>query len=90
MTSTLLQLSLPLFILHRLEQPHFSSSINYTMSGLSSGLKNWHWRSKNTQPWAVQWFKKNLGQLSTPKTRVVEVRDVDGDCDLGMRKSKVP
>lgn len=59
------------------------------MSGLSSGLKNWHWRSKNTQPWAVQWFKKNLGQLSTPKTHVVNVRDVDGDCDLGMRKSKV-
>ncbi|KAK9896653.1 activator of Hsp90 ATPase [Cystobasidium minutum MCA 4210] len=59
------------------------------MSGLSSGLKNWHWRSKNTQPWAVQWFKKNLGGLSTPKTRVVDVRDIDGDCDLGMRKSKL-
>lgn len=56
---------------------------------MSTGLKNWHWRSKDTRPWAKTWFRNELQEVKTDKTRVVEVKDVDGDCDLGMRKSKL-
>ncbi|KAL7005780.1 Co-chaperone [Cystobasidiomycetes sp. EMM_F5] len=59
------------------------------MSGLSAGLKNWHWRSKGTKPWAEQWFKDQLTTVSTSKTRITGVKEVEGDSDLGMRKSKL-
>lgn len=65
------------------------TSQSATMSGLSSGLKNWHWRSKNTFTFCKSWFEEALTGLETAKTKVVRVQDVEGDSDLGMRKSKV-
>lgn len=56
---------------------------------MSSGIKNWHWRSKDCRPWAASWFKAELPQVSTSKTRIVSVKDVEGDADVGMRKSKL-
>lgn len=61
------------------------------MSGLSAGLKNWHWRSKGVKQWSETYFNEQLPGTtsSTSKTRIVSVKDVEGDSDLGMRKSKV-
>jgi len=56
---------------------------------MSSGIKNWHWRSKDCRPWATNWFKTELPQVSTSKTKIVKVKEVEGDADTGMRKSKL-
>lgn len=54
------------------------------------GIKNWHWRTKALGPWARSWFDTELPTVSTGKTKVVRVKDIEEDCcELGMRKSKV-
>lgn len=65
---------------HRLERGSMS---------MSSGIKNWHWRSKDCRPWATSWFKAELPSASTSTTRITSVKDVEGDADVGMRKSKL-
>ncbi|GAA5882535.1 hypothetical protein JCM16303_002029 [Sporobolomyces ruberrimus] len=59
------------------------------MSNLSHGIKHWHWRTKGVEPWAKQWFIDNLVGTEANGVEIIEVTDVEGDCELGMRKSKL-
>lgn len=54
---------------------------------------NWHWKNKNVTPWAKQWFERELTSLSIKEdsgeeVSITEVTEVDGDVELGQRKSK--
>ncbi|KAK4701521.1 activator of Hsp90 ATPase protein 1, partial [Phenoliferia sp. Uapishka_3] len=55
----------------------------------SSGIKNWHWRTKSVEPWAKEWWKKELTGVEASGVSISEVKDVEGDAELGMRKSKL-
>ncbi|BGP14027.1 hypothetical protein JCM10213_005612 [Rhodosporidiobolus nylandii] len=59
------------------------------MATLSHGIKHWHWRTKGVEPWAKQWFETNLAGVEADGVAIEEVTDVEGDCELGMRKSKL-
>ncbi|GAA5931757.1 AHA1 family protein [Sporobolomyces koalae] len=59
------------------------------MSNLSHGIKHWHWRTKGVEPWAKQWFTDNLVGTEAKGVTISAVTDVEGDCELGMRKSKL-
>ncbi|GAA6060553.1 hypothetical protein JCM10212_006917 [Sporobolomyces blumeae] len=59
------------------------------MSNLSHGIKHWHWRTKGVEPWAKQWFIDHCVGTEANGVSIVEVTDVEGDCELGMRKSKL-
>ncbi|GAA5920187.1 hypothetical protein JCM1841_006637 [Sporobolomyces salmonicolor] len=59
------------------------------MSNLSHGIKHWHWRTKGVEPWAKQWFTDNLVGTEASGVEIAEVTDVEGDAELGMRKSKL-
>ncbi|KAF7793288.1 hypothetical protein EIP86_004399 [Pleurotus ostreatoroseus] len=54
---------------------------------------NWHWKNKNVTPWAKSWFERELPSISVQsdgnEVSVSEVVDVDGDVELGQRKSKL-
>ncbi|GJN88415.1 hypothetical protein Rhopal_001381-T1 [Rhodotorula paludigena] len=56
---------------------------------LSHGIKHWHWRTKGVEPWAKEWFSTNLVGTEANGVAVDEVTDTEGDCELGMRKSKL-
>jgi activator of HSP90 ATPase len=54
---------------------------------------NWHWKNKTVTPWAKEWFERELVtiQVEGPDGAVVSVErvaEVDGDVELGRRKSK--
>jgi activator of HSP90 ATPase len=54
---------------------------------------NWHWKNKTVTPWAKEWFERELVtiQVEGSDGAVVEVErvvEVDGDVELGRRKSK--
>jgi activator of HSP90 ATPase len=55
---------------------------------------NWHWKNKNCTPWAKSWFERELASVSVTgdkpeeTVRVSSVSEVDGDCEIGQRKSK--
>jgi hypothetical protein len=54
---------------------------------------NWHWKNKTVTPWAKEWFERELVtiQVEGPDGAVVSVdrvSEVDGDVELGRRKSK--
>jgi hypothetical protein len=54
---------------------------------------NWHWKNKTVTPWAKEWFERELVtiQVEGPDGAVVEVErvvEVDGDVEIGRRKSK--
>ncbi|GAA6048923.1 hypothetical protein JCM3770_007121 [Rhodotorula araucariae] len=59
------------------------------MAQLSSGIKNWHWRTKGVEGWAKEWFISNLTGVEADGVSIEEVTDVEGDCELGRRKSKL-
>ncbi|EKM55032.1 uncharacterized protein PHACADRAFT_255354 [Phanerochaete carnosa HHB-10118-sp] len=55
---------------------------------------NWHWKNKNVTPWAKNWFERELTTVSVKgdgeeEVFVSEVAEVDGDVELGQRKSKL-
>ena len=54
---------------------------------------NWHWKNKNVTAWAKSWFERELVTLAVKGegeevASVKEVLEVDGDVELGQRKSK--
>jgi Activator of Hsp90 ATPase, N-terminal len=54
---------------------------------------NWHWKNKTVTPWAKEWFERELVtiQVEGPDGAVISVErvvEVDGDVELGRRKSK--
>jgi activator of HSP90 ATPase len=55
---------------------------------------NWHWKNKTVTPWAKEWFERELVtvQVQGEDGAVVSVErvvEVDGDVELGRRKSKL-
>jgi len=55
---------------------------------------NWHWKNKNVTRWGQEWFKRELttitivGDSESEVVSVSEVTAVEGDVELGQRKSK--
>ena len=54
---------------------------------------NWHWKNKTVTPWARAWFERELAALAVKgdgpeEVSVAHVVSVDGDVELGQRKSK--
>lgn len=60
---------------------------------MPASTANWHWKNKNVTPWAKTWFEQELTQLSHTEdgseVKVAQVTEVEGDCELGQRKSKL-
>jgi len=53
---------------------------------------NWHWKSKLVTPWAKSWFQQELKisiDEAGQEVSVTEVEVLDGDVELGQRKSKL-
>ena len=61
---------------------------------LPPSTANWHWKNKNITQWGKEWFERELPTLSVKgdnENEVVsisKVTEVDGDIELGQRKSK--
>jgi len=54
---------------------------------------NWHWKNKTVTPWAKEWFERELVTIEVQGSdgavvSVERVVEVDGDVELGRRKSK--
>jgi len=61
---------------------------------LPPSTANWHWKTKHVTPWARTWFKQELPILTVKgegdeEASVEEVLTVEGDVELGQRKSKL-
>ncbi|PIL24510.1 hypothetical protein GSI_14266 [Ganoderma sinense ZZ0214-1] len=61
---------------------------------MASSTANWHWKNKTVTAWAKQWFDRELTSVvvSGEGTEVVAIErvvEVDGDVELGQRKSKL-
>lgn len=61
---------------------------------LPPSTANWHWKNKNITQWGREWFERELTTLSVTGDNdkevvsISKVTDVDGDIELGQRKSK--
>ena len=61
---------------------------------LPPSTANWHWKNKNVTKWGRDWFEKELlairvkGEKEGEELFISDVREVDGDIELGQRKSK--
>lgn len=61
---------------------------------MPSSTANWHWKNKNVTRWAKGWFERELttitinGDSEGESVSISEVKEVDGDVELGQRKSK--
>ena len=62
------------------------------MSSMPPSTANWHWKNKNVTSWGKSWFERELTAIEIKEGEEVvsisEVTDVDGDIELGQRKSK--
>ncbi|CAE6391815.1 unnamed protein product [Rhizoctonia solani] len=62
-------------------------------SSMPTSTANWHWKNKNVTPWAKTWFEQELVTVSHSEggseVKITGVSEVDGDCELGQRKSKL-
>ncbi|KAF9513413.1 hypothetical protein BS47DRAFT_1372519 [Hydnum rufescens UP504] len=61
---------------------------------IPASTANWHWKSKAVTPWARSWFESELPTVIVTTTEnitigISSVTDVEGDVELGMRKSKL-
>jgi len=61
---------------------------------MPSTTANWHWKNKNVTRWAKEWFERELtsitikGEKDGESVTISEIKEVDGDVELGQRKSK--
>ena len=60
---------------------------------MAHSTANWHWKNKNVTSWAKTWFERELTAISVKgdseeEVSVSEIVEVDGDVELGQRKSK--
>jgi len=61
---------------------------------LPSSTANWHWKNKNVTKWGQEWFDRELKNLTVKgdsedeSLTITSVTEVDGDIELGQRKSK--
>ncbi|KIJ16962.1 hypothetical protein PAXINDRAFT_168398 [Paxillus involutus ATCC 200175] len=63
------------------------------MSMLST-TANWHWKNKNVTSWAKTWFQDELTKIviqgeGSERVSISSVSSVEGDVELGQRKSKL-
>ncbi|KAI0658822.1 activator of Hsp90 ATPase [Cubamyces menziesii] len=61
---------------------------------LPPSTANWHWKNKTVTPWAKQWFERELTAVrvngeGSEEVGIERVVEVDGDVELGQRKSKL-
>ncbi|KAJ3576888.1 hypothetical protein NP233_g121 [Leucocoprinus birnbaumii] len=61
---------------------------------LPPSTANWHWKNKNITKWGTEWMKRELTSISVTSEKgelvsISSVNDVDGDIELGQRKSKL-
>lgn len=79
---------------HSLSEPSQSPTANMSVpQQMSHTTANWHWKNKNIGPWAKQWFQRELTAITITgdddeSVQVTGVTEVDGDVELGQRKSK--
>lgn len=64
-----------------------------TLAPMAASTANWHWKNKNVTPWAKTWFERELTAISVKgdseeEVSISEVVEIDGDVELGQRKSK--
>ena len=76
---------------HHLFYP--ASTPNMSVTPMAYSTANWHWKNKTVTPWAKEWFERELVtiQIEGSDGAVVSVEhviSVDGDVELGRRKSK--
>jgi len=56
---------------------------------------NWHWKNKNITSWGKEWMERELTSITIAGDKegevvsITQVTDVDGDIELGQRKSKL-
>jgi activator of HSP90 ATPase len=61
---------------------------------LPASTANWHWKNKNVTNWGREWFERELptisikGEAEPEIVSVSNVSEVEGDIELGQRKSK--
>lgn len=61
---------------------------------MPASTANWHWKNKTLTKWGHQWFKDELVSLKVTGDKegeavwISDVFDIDGDIELGQRKSK--
>jgi len=62
---------------------------------LPPSTANWHWKNKNITQWGKEWIERELltvsvtGDNENEVVSISTVTDVDGDIELGQRKSKL-
>lgn len=62
---------------------------------MPSTTANWHWKNKNVTRWAKDWFERELitvtvkGDTEGESVSISDIKEVDGDVELGQRKSKL-
>jgi len=62
---------------------------------LPPSTANWHWKNKNITRWGTEWFERELTTISVNGDKegevvsITKVTEVDGDIELGQRKSKL-
>jgi activator of HSP90 ATPase len=66
---------------------------SFSSAPMPASTANWHWKNKNVSPWARTWFEQELTNISVKGdgeefVSISSVSDVDGDVELGQRKSK--
>ncbi|KAL1743710.1 activator of Hsp90 ATPase [Schizophyllum fasciatum] len=65
------------------------------MTSMPLSTANWHWKNKNVTRWGKEWFERELatiavqGDAGEQSVKVDSVSEVDGDVELGQRKSKL-
>ena len=61
---------------------------------MPASTANWHWKNKNVTPWAKEWLSRELTALTVTGDKegesasISKVTSVEGDVELGQRKSK--
>lgn len=61
---------------------------------MSFSTANWHWKNKDITRWGTDWLQRELttiviaGDKEGEEVSITEVTDIDGDMELGQRKSK--
>lgn len=61
---------------------------------LPPSTANWHWKNKNVTKWGKEWFERELVNLTVTgdkegeELRISAIMDIEGDIELGQRKSK--
>jgi len=65
-----------------------------TPSSMALSTANWHWKNKNITAWGREWMERELstitivGDKKGEMVSITQVTEVDGDIELGQRKSK--